>query len=247
MPGMGLGIHNASRMLSLSLWLLQSAPPEETCLPCGGDGHPGVETVRQNLQEAFSLSMSVADCSGADHLQTCRSIEALLENAFTTLDEVVAEGEAGGSIDCVTCDPRPYLSPLFTSYEAVATALVERGYSEFSGKLARMQQDIQLWRGYSCCAAAGERPPPNRNREMDARVVLSEKCGTNFEKNRSELRQVVRMPNEREGCFQSRACRDATQHEGQFMEAGFWTYDGEYWYIWGKRRTPRGEWIECND
>ena len=67
---------------------------------------------------------------------------------------------------------------------------------------------------------------------MEARAALTEKCSANFEKNRSGLRQVVRMPGDREGCFQSRACREATQHNGQFMEAGFWTYDGEYWYIW---------------
>ena len=244
MPGMARMIVNASLMLLLSL--LQSTEPEQSCLPCGGENHPGVASIRQNLQEAFSLSMTIADCDGSDNLQTCRSIEGLLEDAFNTLDGVVAEGEAGGSIDCVTCDPRPYLSPLFSSFEAVASVLVERGYSEFSGKQARMEQDILLWRGYSCCAAEGERPRPIRNREMDARVTLEDKCGSNFEKNRSGLRQVVRMPGDREGCFQSRACRDATQYEGQFMDAGFWTYDGEYWYIWEKRRTPRGDWIECN-
>jgi hypothetical protein len=81
---------------------------------------------------------------------------------------------------------------------------------------------------------------------MEARAALTEKCSANFEKNRSGLKQVVRMPGDREGCFQSRACREATQHNGQFMEAGFWTYDGEYWYIWTKRRTPRGDWIDCN-
>lgn len=246
MPGMLRMIANAPRMLSLSLLLLQTAEPEQTCLPCGGESHPGVATVRQNLQEAFGQAMTVADCVGVDHLQVCRSIEALLDEAFTTLDEVVAEGEAGGSIDCVTCDPVPYLSPLFSSFEAVASVLVDRGYTEFSGKQARMLQDIQLWRGYSCCLAEGERRRPTRNREMDARMTLEDKCGSNFEKNRSGLRQVVRMPGDRDGCFQSRACRDATQHEGQFMEAGFWTYDGEYWYIWEKRRTPRGDWIECN-
>ncbi len=234
-------------MLSLSLLLLQNADPGETCLPCGGENHPGVATIRQNLQEAFSLSMTIADCDGADNFQTCRSIEGLLEDAFTSLDDLVGEGEAGGSINCVTFYPRPYLSPLFSSFEAMAAVLVERGYSEFSGKQARMEQDILLWRGYSCCAAEGDgRARPTRNREMDARVTLEEKCGSNFEKNRSGLRQVVRMPGDREGCFQSRACRDATQYEGQFMDAGFWTYDGEYWYIWEKRRTPRGDWTECN-
>lgn len=220
------------------------AVAEDACLPCGGSGHPGVAAVRANLEQAFALSLTVPDCDGADNLQSCRSMEKLLEETFETLDGVVAEGEAAGSIDCVSCDPRPHLSPLFTSFETVATVLVDRGYDEFVGKLARMQQEIQLWKGYSCCGVKTTRRRPNR--EMDARTVLIEKCGVNFEKNRSALKQVVRMPGDREGCFQSRACRDATQHNGQFMDAGFWTYDGEYWYIWGKRRTPRGDWIDCN-
>jgi hypothetical protein len=226
--------------------LLQSVEPEETCLPCGGANHPGVASVRHNLQEAFGLSMTVPDCDGVDRFATCRAIETHLEEAFETLTSVVAEGEAAGSIDCVTCDPKPILSPLMSSFNAVADVLIARGYIEFSGKQARMQQDIQLWEGYSCCLTKGTRAPRPRNREMDARAALEEKCGPNFEKNRSGLRQVVRMPGDREGCFQSRACRDATQHEGQFMDAGFWTYDGEYWYIWKERRTPRGDWIECN-
>ena len=135
---------------------------------------------------------------------------------------------------------------VLSSFEMLGQTLVDRGYSEFVGKQVRMQQELELWKGYSCCGAKGQRARPSRNREMDARAVLTEKCGENFEKNRSGLKQVVRMPGDREGCFQSRACRDATQHNGQFMEGGFWTYDGEYWYIWTKRRTPRGDWVDCN-
>ena len=243
MPCMRRIILNAPMVLLL----MKSAEPEEGCLPCGGDNHRGVAVVRDKLQEAFRLSMTVPDCDGADNnLVTCRSIEGLLEEAFDTLDGVVAEGEAAGSIDCVSCDPRPQLSPLFSSFETVAAVLVDRGYTEFAAKQMRMQQEIELWKGYSCCAAKGTRARPRRNREMEARAVLTEKCSANFEKNRRGLKQVVRMPGDREGCFQSRACRDATQHNGQFMEAGFWTYDGEYWYIWEKRKTPRGDWIDCN-
>lgn len=234
----------------IALLFLQATDPapqavEQTCLPCGGAGHPDVATVRDNLEEAFSLLLTAADCDGAANLETCRSVEGLLEDAFETLDGLVGEGEASGSIDCVTCDPRPYLSPLYTSFETLGTLLVDRGYTEFVGKQLRMQQEIALWKGYSCCGEEASRPR-SRNREMDARAVLTEKCGTNFEKNRSGLKQVVRMPGDRQGCFQSRACRDATQHNSQFMESGFWTYDGEYWYIWEKRRTPRGDWIDCN-
>jgi len=81
---------------------------------------------------------------------------------------------------------------------------------------------------------------------MEARAALSEKCGTNFERNRQGLRQVVRMPGDRDGCYQSRACRDAADYNGQFMEAGYWTYDGEYWYVWSQRLTPRGDWVPCD-
>lgn len=228
------------------LLLLQSAEPEEICLPCGGDHHPGVASVRDNLQEAFRLLMTVPDCGGEDNLATCRSIEELLDATFETLDGVVAEGEAEGGIDCVSCDPRPHLVPLFSSFETVATVLVDKGYTEYAAKLPRMSQEIELWEGYSCCAAKATRSRPRRNREMEARAALTEKCSANFEKNRSGLKQVVRMPGDREGCFQSRACREPTQYNGQFMEGGFWTYDGEYWYIWTQRKTPRGDWIDCN-
>lgn len=230
----------------LMLFFLQGTGPDQACPPCGGDDHPGIATVRQKLEEAFRLSMVAPDCRGVENLQNCRAIEGLLEEAFDALDAVVAEGEASGSIDCVGCDPKPHLSPLFSSFEVVAGALVDRGYGEFAGKKARMEQEIQFWKGYSCCGSSGTRGRPPRNREMDARAVLIEKCGENFEKNRRGLRHVVRIPGDRNGCFQSRACREATEHEGQLIEAGYWTYDGEYWYVWEKRRTPRGDWIDCN-
>ena len=110
-----------------------------------------------------------------------------------------------------------------------------------------MRQDMELWRGYSCCGAgraARSRRPANR--EMNARAALDEKCGPTFQRNRQGLRQVVRMPDDRDGCYQSRACRAASEYNGQLIEAGFWTYDGEYWYIWGERLTPRGQWISCD-
>lgn len=243
MRGMQLSLMVTSPILLL---LGQSPESEPSCPPCGGNDHAGVTAVRQALQEAFTLSMTVPDCSGVENFETCRTIEGLVEEAFESLDAVVAEGEAGGSIDCVSCNPRPHLSPLFSSLELVAEALVERGYSELAGKKARMEQEIQLWKGYSCCGQSASRATPTRNRERDARAMLNEKCGVNFQKNRQGLRQVVRIPGDRQGCFQSRACRDATQRNGQFIEAGFWTYDGEYWYVWEQRLTPRGEWVECN-
>ena len=44
------------------------------------------------------------------------------------------------------------------------------------------------------------------------------------------------VPDDRPGCYQSRACRDATVYKGYQTQAGFWTYDGEYWYVWEERR-----------
>ena len=227
------------------LMLFQNAEPEP-CPPCGGPEHAGVLAVRAKLAEAFQLSLTTAACAGAQQLETCRAIEGLLDEAFEALEEVMAESEAGGSISCIRCDPALYLSPLFGSFEAVGALLEERSYAEFIGKFQRMQQSIQLWEGYRCYATDGKRARPRVNREMDARAMITEKCGTNFERLRQGLKQVVRMPGDREGCYQSRACRDATQHNGQFLEGGFWTYDGEYWYVWSKRRTPRGDWVSCN-
>ncbi len=101
-----------------------------------------------------------------------------------------------------------------------------------------------------CCTAeaterrpGGPKPP---DREHDVRAVLTEKCGADFVDNRRGLRQVMRAPGDREGCYQSRACRKTESREGLAMEAGFWTYDGEYWYIWAERRTPQGDWVTCD-
>ena len=174
-------------------------------------------------------------------------MEALLTEAFEDLRDVVAEGETAGSLECIACDPRPRLQPLFGTWTAVATLLLEdKQFDEFGVDRQRMLQEIGLWSAYRCCGTPEEKARPSRNREMDARAVLIEKCGTNFERNRQKLRQVVRMPGDRTGCFQSRACRSATEHNGAFIEAGFWTYDGEYYYIWGERRTPRGDWVTCD-
>jgi hypothetical protein len=110
-----------------------------------------------------------------------------------------------------------------------------------------MEGEIELWKTTRCCAAPertrGPKPP---DREDDARAVLTEKCGADFVDNRRGLRQVMRAPGDREGCYQSRACRKTESREGLAMQAGFWTYDGEYWYIWAERRTPQGDWVSCD-
>lgn len=234
--------------MRLATWVIafasfQASAPE-TCPPCGEAARAELETVKKGLTRAFELAMTTSDCTGVERLTTCRDMEGFLEEAFDGLRDVIAQGESNGSIDCLGCDPRPYVTPLLDSFDAVADLLVARGYEEFTGKLSRMRQDMELWRGYRCCDAP-DRERPTRNREMDARALLEEKCGASFERNRKGLRQVVRMPGDRSGCYQSRACREATQYNGQHMEAGYWTYDGEYWYVWADRLTPRGTWTTC--
>ena len=236
--------------LPLLFVLLQTPVAEKTpdrapCRPCASDTHGTILSIRADLQEAFRLSTTTEDCSGDEHLEICRAIEGLLEQAFEGLEAVFAEAVSEGAIDCIGCDPGPYVRPLFGPFESVAELLQDRGYAELRGRYRRMQQELELWKGYRCCGEKAARAGSGRNREMEARAALTEKCGTNFEKNRQELRQVVRMPGDRDGCYQSRACRDATERDGQLIQAGFWTYDGEYWYVWGQRRTPRGEWVSC--
>ena len=141
------------------LMLFQNADPEP-CRPCGGPDHAGVLAVREKLEKAFQLSLTTADCTGAQQMETCRALEGLLDEAFEALEGVMAESEAGGSISCIRCDPALYLSPLYGSFEAVGALLEERSYAEFIGKFRRMQQSIQLWEGYSCCETEGGRTPP---------------------------------------------------------------------------------------
>jgi hypothetical protein len=175
-------------------------------------------------------------------------MEGLLSSAFGSLEELVDEnrrGEASGG--CLSCDPAPLVMPLASMLEALGKLLEAKEYEELGPSLRRMEEGIEQWKAYRCCEragpAVGESP---RNREDDARAVLREKCGAEFTDNRRGLRQVVRMPGDRKGCYQSRACRKAGSNNGQLMEAGFWTYDGEYWYVWADRRTSKGDWLSCN-
>ena len=65
----------------LLLLLLQQAEPDP-CPPCGGADHAGVLEARAALHEAFELSLTTADCTGAERLEACREIEVKLEEAF---------------------------------------------------------------------------------------------------------------------------------------------------------------------
>jgi hypothetical protein len=111
-----------------------------------------------------------------------------------------------------------------------------------------MEGKVAAWNQLRCCAATPERTrgPKPPDREDDVRVALSTKCGPSFVDNRRGLRQVMRAPGAREGCYQSRACRKTDSYEGLAIQAGYWTYDGEYWYVWAERRTPQGDWVSCD-
>jgi hypothetical protein len=204
-----------------------------------------VQSVKHDLEEAFRIILTLPDCHGASNLQSCRTAEGLLAEAFAALEVVVNEHRAEGA-GCLSCDPRASLAPLVEGLASLGRLLAQKGYEDFAPSQARMEQSFEEWKGYSCCSApASKNGPRPGNREEDARAVLIEKCGTDFAENRRGLRQVVRMPGDRTGCYQSRACRDTTSYNGQFMEGGFWTYDGEYWYVWAERRSPRGDWVSC--
>jgi hypothetical protein len=219
----------------------------QDCGSCSADPE-ALSAAKDDVKEAFALALSLPDCSGAANLETCRAMEGLLTEAFDALTGVVESQRTGGTGGCLACDPRPEVVPLGAAVVSLGKLLEEKGYGDFAPALRRMEGDVELWRTTRCCAAATERTrgPKPPDREDDVRAVLTEKCGADFVDNRRGLRQVMRAPGDRQGCFQSRACRKTESREGLAMEAGFWTYDGEYWYIWAERRTPQGEWVSCD-
>jgi len=219
----------------------------QDCAACSAEDPVAIAAVKQDLEEAFALALSLPDCSGASNLDSCRNMERLLSEAFDSLQDVVESHRVAETSDCLSCDPRPEVAPLAATLAHLGKLLEEKGHADFGPSLRRMEGQIELWKSARCCAARertrGPKPP---DREDDARAVLTEKCGADFVDNRRGLRQVMRAPGDREGCYQSRACRKTESREGLAMEAGFWTYDGEYWYIWAERRTPQGEWVSCD-
>lgn len=227
----------------------ESGPPRN-CPPCGSPEDEAIQSARGALEQAFQLALSLPDCAGAENLQSCREMERLLSSAFTSLEQSVEGSRAPESSEgCLSCDPRPVVMPLLSTLAALGNLLRAKDYEEVGPSLRKMEEAVERWKGARCCgspsrgATVDEKP---RDREADARAVLLEKCGESFVDNRRGLRQVVRMPGDRQGCYQTRACRKASAYNGELMEAGFWTYDGEYWYVWAERRTPRGDWLSCN-
>lgn len=214
----------------------------QSCEACSGESDT-MKKARAVLEEAFRLSMEVADCSGATNLQSCRRIESRLLEALTLLGAAFDPGESPR--ECMPCDPRPHLSPLLSGLGSVNDLLATKGYPDFEPSHRRIQNAIERWGAMACCSGDEPAPPTERDREKDAKSVLIEKCGENFVKNRRGLRQVMRVPEDRRGCYQSRACRAAGRYQEFVTDAGFWTYDGEYWYIWKERQQPDGKWVDC--
>jgi hypothetical protein len=257
---MPVGPDVARRFLVMALVALVPHPvaaafsSEEPCPVCVTAGDPQVESVRKDLERALQIGMELPDCIGPDRLQACREMESALVSAFASLRKAVGEdpetssGNAigGGDSECLACDPRPAMA-LLSAVKALGKLLEGKQYEEIAPFLGSIEGAMSRWTRSRCCqTGAAPSEARERNREADARAILLQKCGPSFVDNRRGLRQVVRAPGERQGCFQSRACRQPTSTNGQLVEAGFWTYDGEYWYVWAERRTPKGDWVTCS-
>jgi hypothetical protein len=204
--------------------------------------------MRRKLEGAFRLSLTVPDCLGISNLNTCREIEKSLEEVTATLESIVKAQAAERGARCLTCDPRPYLLPLTHGLNNLTYFLLDNGYGDPNSSHEKRLSLLETWSNYRCpCSeeAVVETPEVVADREAHAREELARKCGPNFTNRRKGLRQVVRVPDDHPGCYQSRTCRGAMAYKGFDIEPGFWTYDGEYWYIWAERMTTAGEWTEC--
>jgi hypothetical protein len=133
----------------------------------------------------------------------------------------------------------------------VVETLVARGGRGFSDSGRALYEKIDIWKEHRCpctddaVVAEGAERPVKRNREAEARREITSKCSEKFANGRRGLLQVFRVPNDRKGCYQSRACRPEGMYKGFETKSGFWTYDGEYWYIWAERRGTGGKWVSC--
>lgn len=231
-------------MVLVCSWLASIQALTQDCLPCAvAEGE--ASSARDQLEQAFGLALTIPDCRGTDNLESCRQIEGLLLDAFGSLSSQFRSLETDAAAGCLSCDPRPQILPLARGLASVADLLEQKGYEEFGPSHDNMRRLFKAWDAYRCCGGVKADTVRPRNREEDARSVIIDKCGESYVRLRQGLRQVFRVEDDRDGCFQSRACRSATSYKGIGVEAGYWTYDGEYWYIWSQRKT-RGRWIPCD-
>ena len=218
----------------------------QECAPCGD--YQTVAEQRRKLEAAFRLSLTVPDCLGITNLGTCREIEVSLEEVTEAMDSIVTAERAERGARCLSCDPRPYLLSLAHGLNNLTYFLLDNGYGDPNSSHENRLARLAAWRDYRCpCSEsdAVEAPETTADPEAHAREELTRKCGPNFANRRRGLRQVIRVPDDRPGCYQARTCRGIMAYKGFDVEPGFWTYDGEYWYVWAERMGTSGEWSEC--
>ena len=235
----------------LALCLGATNASGQECPPCEEYEDSNVTGAREQLAEAFKLSLEVANCSDSDYREQCRAIETLLEETLETIGAIFDAHIEATAKNCMTCDPRPHLWPIADGVTAVVDMLADRGGEGFTDSGRALYGKLDIWKDHRCpctdestVAEKAERPV-KRNREAEARREIMSRCSEKFANGRRGLLQVFRVPNDRKGCYQSRACRPATVYKGFETKTGFWTYDGEYWYIWEERRGTGGKWVSC--
>jgi hypothetical protein len=137
--------------------------------------------------------------------------------------------------------------------KALVVLLRDKGDEGFTDSRNAFVDNVEQWKRYRCAASdgtvtgEGSSRKVTRDREAEARNEILQKCGEMFANGRRGLLQVFRVPDDRKGCYQSRACRSPTVYKGYQTQPGFWTYDGEYWYIWEERRGTGGRWVTCEN
>jgi hypothetical protein len=250
MGGMYRTVHRVMAVAVAAVLVTASVRGQE-CPPCQEHEGRSLETARLRLTEAFRLSLEVTDCSSTEDGDRCREIDKLLEEVLETVYTIFNGHLVKEAPDCLTCDPGPSLWPVVDGVHALIALLREKGDEGFTDSRNAFVDNVDLWKNHRCpCsdpATAVEDPSRSvkRNREAEARKEILAKCGEKFAYGRRGLLQVFRVPDDRPGCYQSRACRGSTVYKGYQTQAGFWTYDGEYWYIWEERRGTSGEWVTC--
>ena len=231
-------------VLAATLLVVSSAQAQE-CSPCGE--YDLLVEQRRQLEEAFRLSLTVPDCLGVTNLNTCRKIETILEGVTEAIESLLTPRISEGQSDCLSCDPRPNLIPLSHGLNSLTYFLLDNGYGDPSSSHEKRLARLRAWSNYRCPCSGSSQDTPDAlvDGEATAREEIARKCGANFTKRRKGLRQTLRVPDDHPGCYQSRSCRGAMVYKGFDAQPGFWSYDGEYWYIWASRLSTSGEWIEC--
>jgi hypothetical protein len=230
---------------------MASGAQGQDCAPCREYEDHSLATAGQQLTEAFRISLEVADCSSVESDDLCREIDKLVEEVLETIYSVFNGHLEQTAPDCLTCDPGPHLWPMVDGANALITLLREKGDEGFTDSRNTFVRNVEQWKRYRCpcsdgpVADEGSSRKVKRNREAEAREEIIRKCSEKFANGRRGLLQVFRAPDDRKGCYQSRACRGPTVYKGYQTQSGFWTYDGEYWYVWEERRATSGKWITC--